>query len=109
MRSVFSKYTMPLWYGYDQPMTPEVLTEILDKIQGMGYHVSGITCDNYSDNRTLAKQLGVTEELPRFQNPSPGKENDFIYFLYDPVHLMKLMRNHLLDQGTVQHFPLYSV
>ena len=109
MRGVFSKYTMPLWYGYDHPMTKDELLEIIRTIQSYGYHVTGITVDNFRDNVTLAKELGVTDELPRFKNPSEGKENEYIYFLFDVIHTVKLLRNHLIDDGELQHFILFCL
>ena len=109
LRGIFTKYTLPIWYGYDTPMTPSLLNEIIMKIQSFGFHVTGITCDNYPDNQALARDLGITDELPRFPNPSPDKKGEFIYFLFDVVHCLKLLRNHLLDQGTVQHYYLFKV
>ena len=61
--------------------------------------VEGITCDNYVDNTKVAKSLGVTEDNPKFPNPSPKYAGEWIYWMYDPVHLLKLIRNHLIDQG----------
>ena len=44
----------------------------------------------------LARELGVTQETPYFKNPSkPGN----IFWFYDPCHLLKLVRNHLIDSG----------
>ena len=43
MRSIFDKFTLPLWYGYDEAMTKETLLEIIEKTQSWGYHVAGKT------------------------------------------------------------------
>ena len=106
MRSIFGKFTIPLWYGYDTAMTKEILFDIINEVQEWGYHVAGVTCDNATDNTKLAKSLGVTENNPRFPNPSEKFAGEHIYFMYDPVHLIKLLRNHLIDQGIVAIFHL---
>ena len=99
MRGVFTKYTIPIFYEYDTAMTKEKLNEIIVKIQSFGYHVTGFTCDSAPDNRGLSNQLGITDDIPKFKNPSPEFENEYIWFMFDPVHLLKLLRNHLLDDG----------
>ena len=48
-------------------------------------------------NQKCAKDLGVTVEHPYFENPCrPGF---YVYWFYDPSHLIKLVRNHLIDGG----------
>ena len=61
-----------------------------------------VHCDNHQDNQTLAKKLGVTDDLPQF--PNPDFEGELIFFFFDPVHLIKLVRNHLIDQGKYDFF-----
>lgn len=104
MRGVFASYNIPLWYGYDTKMNAETLNDIIVKVQNLGYHVIGITADSAPDNRNLANQLGVTDDSPYFPNPSPQHKGEVIYFLFDAVHLLKLMRNHLIDQGKLGIF-----
>ena len=60
MRGVFSKLTIPIWYGYDTRMDPDTLIDVINKIQKNGYHVIGITTDSHPNNVSLAKKLGVT-------------------------------------------------
>ena len=66
-------------------------------VLNQGFHVIASSCDMARTNQTLAKSLGVTAEEPYFQNPS--RPNSHIYWFYDVSHLIKLVRNHLLDQG----------
>ena len=63
MRSVYSKYTIPLYYEYDTAMTPDTLNDIIRTIQSYGYHVVGITADNATDNGKCAERLGVTNDF----------------------------------------------
>ena len=101
IRGVFTKFMIPVYYDYDHVMDSKEFLEVVEKIQGFGYHVIGITVDNYSSNRTLANQLGVTNDNPKFPNPSKEYEGEYIYFLFDIVHSLKLLRSHFVDQGKV--------
>ena len=101
IKGVFAKFLIPVYYSHDGVMEPEELKEIIDKIQAFGFDVCGITCDNHTSNVSLGKKLGVTDDDPKFPNPSIGHEGEFIWFLFDAVHLIKCLRNHLIDQGTV--------
>ena len=47
----------------------------------------------------LGEELGVTDDKPYFLNPSPEYEGERIYFVMDVVHIAKLFRSHLIDQG----------
>ena len=104
IRGVFTKFLIPVYYSHDGVMEPEELKEIIDKIQAFGFDVCGITADNHPSNVSLAKKLGCTDDDPKFPNPSVGHEGEFVWFLFDAVHLIKCLRNHLIDQGTVWHF-----
>ena len=101
MRGIFTKFMIPVYYDYDNVLESKEFLEVVEKIQGFGYQVAGITVDNYSSNRKLANQLGVTNDCPKFPNPSKGYEGEYIYFLFDIVHSLKLLRSHFIDQGKV--------
>ena len=58
-----------------------------------------MTCDNATENASCAKKMGCTDDDPKFPNPSPEYEGEFIWWYFDPPHLLKLFRNHFLDQG----------
>ena len=101
MRGIFTKFMIPVYYDYDNVLESKEFLEVVKKIQGFGYQVAGITVDNYSSNRKLANQLGVTNDSPKFPNPSKEYEGEYIYFLFDIVHSLKLLRSHFIDQGKV--------
>ena len=97
VRGIFANFKIPIWYRYDSVLEKDEFLSIIEKIESQGFHVVAATCDMAKSNQKLSKELGVTIESPRFENPSrPGK---WIYWFYDPVHLIKLVRNHLIDQG----------
>ena len=118
MRGIFpsskdKKYLFPFWFGYDTKMKAQLLLENIMRLQSKGYHVVCITADNYTDNVKLAEELGCTDDKPYFLNPGPEHKGDRIYFFFDGVHLMKLMRSHFIDQGkyyyliTCEYFQLF--
>ena len=97
IRGIFANFKIPIWYRYDHVLGKNELLEIISKIELAGFHVCSVTCDMAKSNQKLAKMLGVSPESPRFENPS--RPNSFIYWFYDPSHLIKLVRSHLIDQG----------
>ena len=90
-------------------MTPDTLNDIIRTIQSYGYHVVGITADNATDNGKCAERLGVTNDEPWFPNPSPEYEGELVYFFFDAVHLIKLIRNKFLDNGKFNQRGLNSL
>lgn len=85
------------FFRYDFNMTVEELNSIICRIENCGYHVISITTDMFSANVSLAKQMGVSEEQPWFKNPI--RPDSKIYWIFDQVHLLKLIRTHLVNSG----------
>ena len=97
VRGLFTNFKIPIWYRYDSTLKQPEYFDIIKKIELAGFHVVSTTCDNAKSNQSLALSLGVTPENPRFENPCrPGS---FVYWFFDPCHLIKLVRNHLIDEG----------
>ena len=97
VRGLIANFQIPIWYKFDCTLEKTEYLDIVKKIEKKGFHVASTTCDNARSNQTLAKALGVTPENPRHENPCrPGL---FVYWFYDPSHLIKLVRNHLIDGG----------
>ena len=97
LRGLFANYKIPIWYRYDHVLRKTEYLDIITKIENAGFHVVSSTCDMAKSNQSLATALGVTAETPYFENPCRPGSN--IYWFFDPVHLVKLIRNHLIDQG----------
>ena len=97
VRGLFANFKIPIWYRYDHVLGKKELLDIITKIESHGFHTVSVTCDMARSNQKLGKSLGVTVDNPRF--PNPCRPNNFVYWFYDPVHLIKLVRNHLIDQG----------
>ena len=99
MRGVFKKYKMPIWYRMDTALKKDELFQIIHRLEGLGYHVVSVTSDMGPDNRGLAKELGITPHHSWFPNPARPKAN--IYYFFDVPHILKLIRNNLLEYGFI--------
>ncbi|KAF4530613.1 hypothetical protein B566_EDAN018701, partial [Ephemera danica] len=99
MRSLYKNWKQVVYYGYDTPMTPELFLEIVKAIHESGYHVVASTSDLGASNRSFLKRLGVNDQKTWIDNPYISGSK--IYFFADVPHMLKLMRNHFLDQGFV--------
>ena len=99
VRGLFNNFKIPIWYKYDHVLGKKEYLDIVEKLESLGFHVVSTSCDMARSNQKLAKSLGVTEETPYFPNPSRPASN--IFWFYDICHLMKLVRNHLIDQGFI--------
>lgn len=99
VRSLFSSWKQPIYYQYDKSMNVSTLFEIISKLHDTGYTVIAITSDMGSRNMKLWSELeiGMHPKKYYFQNPAC---NDLQIFVFaDMPHLLKLIRNHFLDDG----------
>lgn len=109
-RGLFSKWKQPVYYKYDQPMTPEIFLDIITQLYKRGYRVASVASDLGSSNQTLLRKMNVffgnekqgnsdKKEPPKCYFLHPCNKNWRVYFFADPPHMIKLLRNHLLDHG----------
>ncbi len=99
LRGVCGKWKIPIFYAFNKKkIAKEEFLDIIYRVEDAGLHVVSVCCDNASPNRALAKSLGVTTEQPFFANPDPSRTSVIVWF-FDVPHILKLLRNHLLDQG----------
>ena len=97
MRGLFKSFKMPVWYMFDTQLTPDELRKIIQCVEDAGFHVVSVTSDMGSSNQGLARDLGITVNNTCF--PNPARPDNVIYWFFDIVHLVKLIRNHLLSKG----------
>ncbi|CAL1681191.1 unnamed protein product [Lasius platythorax] len=86
-RGLFKKWKQPIFY--DQDVTKD-----------SDYRVIAVTCDLGPSNQKLLKALGIgvqEHEKCYFQHPSNDALKVFVFA--DSPHLIKLARNHYIDQG----------
>ena len=73
LRGLFSKWKLPIFFSFDTTMDRYLLCEIIRAAENYSARIRGIACD-----------LG---------------NHKLIFFFPDAPHLLKLLRNHLLDAG----------
>jgi len=71
----------------------EMIFKIISLLQSIGLHVVALVCDQEPSHRLLYKVLGVSETQPWFFTEGGTK----VHALYDVPHLIKNLRNNLLN------------
>lgn len=99
MRCLMLKLKQPVYYNFDTKMTKALLFDIIIALEAAQCKVIAIVSDLGPENRALHKQLQLSWNHPSFENPSDASRA--VWCFADVPHLMKLLRNHLLDQGIV--------
>lgn len=82
-------------YGYDTPMTKDLLYQIIDQLYNVGFNVIAIVSDMGSSNIGLWKTLNISINNTSFKHQIT---NQNIFVFADVPHLLKLARNHLVDK-----------
>lgn len=98
LRGLVSSWKQPIFFNYDCKMTKEILFDIIRFVESKGFPVVACVSDLGGTNRALHTALGVTEMHPFFINPANDQK---IFVFADIPHLIKLLRNHYLDQGFI--------
>lgn len=97
LRGLFKNWKQPIFYKYDQPMTEEILTEILIELHQIDFVVVALVSDLGSTNMQLRRKLKINENKPYFLHPADQSKQVFVFA--DSPHLIKLLRNHFIDNG----------
>lgn len=95
-QGIFGRWKNVVYFQYNEDVTPEILSSVIEELHKCGFPVMSVTCDMGSENRTLYTALGVDDENPCFPHPVTGHN---ISCFHDAPHLLKLARNHLVDHG----------
>jgi hypothetical protein len=90
-------WKQPIFFHFDTPMTENLLKELLLRIEETGIEVWAVTCDGGPAKQALTRKLGITPENTSFPNPADPSRPIFVF--QDVPHLIKLIRNHVLDEG----------
>ncbi|XP_071574859.1 uncharacterized protein [Temnothorax nylanderi] len=99
VRSLFGNWKQPVYYNYDTPMTKDNILHIISRLYNVGYTVVAMTCDMGPTNMALWLDLGIGIAPKKYYFQHPINENYKIYVFADMPHLLKLARNHFLDNG----------
>ena len=97
LRGVFHKWKLPIFFDFDTPMTENLLLQIISEAEKHHARVRGVAAD--LGNHKLMSELELTPAISFMTHPcDPSRK---VFFFPDIPHLLKLLRNHLLDQGFV--------
>lgn len=94
-RGIAAQWKKPIFVNFDQTMTKEILISIIDRLDQIGFNVLCCVSDCEGENIDLWKSLDITFEQPIFSTPN-GKE---IVYIPNAPHILKLIRNWLIDTG----------
>lgn len=99
-RGLCSHWKEPVYYQFDQPMTKEILEDIISELFKANFIVVAICSDMGTENIGLWSKLNVGHNKNcSFHHPCDSSLKIFVYA--DVPHLIKLVRNHLLDHGFI--------
>lgn len=99
-RGLFQKWKQPIFYDYDTAITEEILCDIITQLYANGYTVVAVTCNLGPRNKQVWKSLNVDLNEPeKCSFPHPCDNNLKIFTFFDVPHMLKLLRNHFLDDG----------
>ena len=98
-RGLFSKWKQPFGFFFTSGtiranILKELLFQGIDKLKEIGLNVKACVCDQGSNNTSLMRSLGVTVQSPYFQF-----DDQPVFVIYDPPHLLKNIRNNLKKHG----------
>jgi len=75
----------------------DMLHCVLKKLESIGLNVVAVVCDQQVSHRSLYSMLGVTVEQPWFLSNNGNR----IYALFDMPHIMKILRNNLMNYDII--------
>lgn len=80
-RGLFNKWKQPIYYNFNQAMTPNILLSVLQMLHQIEYIVVAVTCDMGSTNVRLWNELNVGINISsdsRKKNTGDTKKQCFI-------------------------------
>lgn len=104
VKGLCSNWQQVVYYNFDKLPTKELIGSVLEKLEGIGLIPVATVCDLGTKNVATFNQLGVNIAKPFFLSPNGHK----VFAFADTPHLLKLMRNHLLDTGFISYGKLIS-
>nr|CAH7720027.1 unnamed protein product [Callosobruchus chinensis] len=98
IRGLVPNWKQPIYYHFDQPMVKYVLLKIICKLFEANFIVVAIVSDMGTGNVALWRELNVGHDKKcHFAHPCDDSLKIFVWA--DVPHLIKLMRNHLIDHS----------
>lgn len=99
VRPLVGKWMQPIYYNFDSAVSKDLLMETIHVIENTGFKLRGFVSDMGPCNRKLLNVLNVSYEKSFITNPAD--ESRKVWVFCDVPHALKLLRNHLLDDGYI--------
>lgn len=99
VRGIRGRWKQSIFYNNDFKMDTDTLLYIIFELYKIGFVVVAAVSDLGPDNQTLWKSMGISPQTPYFKHPS--EDEKVVYVFADVPHLLKLLRNHFIDNGVV--------
>jgi hypothetical protein len=97
VHGVTENWKQPIAYyfsneAYDSGKVKKQLIEVLDKMESIGLKVVAVISDLGSNFQRFISELGITPTQPWFLHKGVK-----IFYLFDPPHIIKAIRNNLIN------------
>ena len=98
VRGLAAAWKQPVWFDFDQPMTPSKLREIISRLEAVGLRVVASVSDMGTSNERLWADLGITRAFSAAANlqtwfVNPADPTRYIYDVY-PYREICLLDSH---------------
>lgn len=95
-RSIVGQWKQPIYYAYDKTMDRPTILEAIARLHNAGYETVAISSDMGGGNVGVWRDFGISMSKPYFVHPETCTK---VYAFADAPHMLKLLRNHFLDEG----------
>lgn len=99
LRGLIGKWKQPIFYQFDESHMQDHLLDIIKEVEHAGYPVVALVHDLGSTNFRIWHKFGVDPVKTKktsFKNPCADRD---VFVFADVPHLIKLIRNNLVDSG----------
>jgi len=95
-RGIKSNWKQPLAFYFSCNSTPaaklkEIVTEAVARLKTSGLKVVTVICDQGATNMQMFRMFDVSKDKPH-----AVIDGDIVFFMFDPPHLLKSVRNNLV-------------
>ena len=95
-RGLYSNWKQVIFVDFDTNMTTTLVHNIVRSLHEINYNVVAFVSDCGGANQGVIRDLGINMDKVYFDHPITGKK---ICYFPDAPHILKLIRNWLLDTG----------
>jgi hypothetical protein len=82
----------------------QLIIAVIRKLEKHGAIIDAVVCDGATTNRKMWNEFGISGKIdtPVNKITHPSDDNRFLYFFSDAPHLIKCLRNRLLDKSVLR-------